>query len=84
MDDNCFEYIVKIMNILKKYWIVITGAVLGIAGGFLYWKYVGCLSGTCPLKSNLMIMTIYGGALGYFLSSLLQDFLFRRRKPNQN
>jgi hypothetical protein len=34
----------------KKFLPEITGAVLGALGGFIYWKYVGCVSGTCTIK----------------------------------
>ena len=30
----------------KLYFI---GASIGALGGFLYWKYVGCLTGTCAI-----------------------------------
>lgn len=39
-------------------------AVLGGLGGYAYYHYVGCLSGTCPLTSNAWIMTGYGAFAG--------------------
>lgn len=59
--------------------IAVSGFILGMAGGFLYWKYVGCLSGTCPLTSNPWIMLVYGGITGGFLGNALQDMLRKSR-----
>lgn len=63
------------------------GATLGALGGFLYWKYVGCLTGTCPLKSHWQTMVPYGALLGYVGADLLYDArksLFKsRRQANQ-
>lgn len=38
--------------------------VLGAAGGFAYYKFVGCRSGACPITSNPWISTIYGAVIG--------------------
>lgn len=43
------------------------GLVLGAIGGFAYYYYVGCASGTCPIKSNPVIMTLYGSGMGGIL-----------------
>lgn len=32
--------------------------------GWLYWYYVGCASGTCPISSSPVVSTLYGGLLG--------------------
>ncbi len=40
------------------------GAALGAIGGFLYWKYVGCLTGTCAITSNPVNSTIYFALFG--------------------
>ncbi len=41
--------------------------VLGALGGYAYYYYVGCVSGTCPLSSNPYITTAYGGVIGALL-----------------
>lgn len=38
--------------------------VLGAASGFIYYKLIGCNTGTCALKSNPYITTAYGAAIG--------------------
>jgi hypothetical protein len=45
----------------KLYFI---GAAIGAIGGFLYWKHVGCLTGTCAITSNPFRSTLYFAALG--------------------
>ena len=49
--------------------IVITGAVIGGALGFGYYKVVGCATGACPLTSNPWISTIYGMCVGGLIGS---------------
>lgn len=45
---------------------------LGALGGFLYWKYVGCAGGQCPITSSPWLSTLWGAALGSFLPGLLR------------
>lgn len=45
----------------------ILGAVIGAGLGFLYYKKVGCPSGSCPITSNPYSSTIYGAILGFLL-----------------
>lgn len=44
---------------------VVGGAVVG----FLYYKFVGCRSGTCPITSSPVISTLYGAGMGYLLGN---------------
>lgn len=46
------------------YIITIIGGLIGAVAGWLYWKYVGCTSGTCPITSRPLSSTIYGAILG--------------------
>jgi len=68
---------------LKKHLVTIIFAVAGAAGGFLYWKFVGCLSGTCPIKSVWYLSTLYGSLLGVLAGSLLME-LKREIKKQKN
>ncbi|MEE4196758.1 MAG: DUF6132 family protein [Bacteroidales bacterium] len=47
--------------------------VPGIIAGFIYWKYVGCLSGTCPITSNWHTMVLFGGIFGYLIGDMIDD-----------
>lgn len=42
--------------------------VLGGLAGFLYYRFVGCRTGACPLTSNPWISTIYGAVIGVLLA----------------
>jgi hypothetical protein len=52
---------------------------LGIAGGFAYYYYIGCSTGSCPLKSNPWIMMGYGGLIGYLVADLIQWIIDKKR-----
>lgn len=49
--------------------MLIIGAIVGAIAGFLYWKYVGCASGTCAITSSKMMSSLYGAVLGGLLFS---------------
>ena len=40
-------------------------ALLGALGGFAYYYYIGCASGTCPITGNPWISTAYGALIGW-------------------
>ncbi len=48
--------------------------ILGAIGGYAYWYFIGCASGTCPITGNPWISTIYGG----FIGSLFVQWRSRR------
>lgn len=56
------------------------GAVLGGIGGFLYWKYIGCLTGTCAITSKPLNSTLYFA----FLGALLLSFFKKEKTTNQS
>jgi hypothetical protein len=70
----------KFLN--KHKWPLILAAIGGL-GGFLYWRFVGCTSGTCPIKSVWYWSTLWGLAFGYLLGDLLKDFLKRRKEKQE-
>ena len=57
------------MDFWKKNKYTVFGTFLGFIGGFLYWHYIGCFSGTCIIQSNPYLSTLYGGFFGYFMFS---------------
>lgn len=67
----------------KILWIKIAFAALGGLGGFLYWKFVGCVSGTCPIQSVWYYSTLWGAAMGYLIGDLLLSFIFKKEKTNE-
>jgi hypothetical protein len=56
----------KFITTYRRY---IIGIALGAIAGFLYWRFVGCTSGSCPLTSQWHTTTLYGAVMGYLLSS---------------
>ena len=62
------------MNFILKWKYTLGGLVLGIAGGFLYWNFIGCADGTCIIQSNMYIMTGYGALMGFFVGNVIQGF----------
>jgi len=46
----------------------VVGGVLGAAAGYLYYRFVGCPSGTCPITSNPYISTLYGAVMGLLIA----------------
>ncbi len=49
---------------LFRYWPAALLALLGAAGGYAYYHFVGCASGACMITSNPVLTTLYGGVLG--------------------
>ncbi len=48
---------------------LLLGAVLGGMAGFLFYRFVGCRTGACPLTGNPVISTLYGAVLGGLFAS---------------
>ena len=59
-------------EILKEQVLAIVGIILGAIGGYLYWHYIGCVSGTCPITSSPIMSTIWGALLGGLLLSMFK------------
>lgn len=60
------------MQIIKNNWSYIIGAIIGAISGYLYWRYVGCSSGTCPITSSPTMSTIYGVLMGSLLGGIFK------------
>lgn len=58
-----------------KYRVVILTTLAGLVAGFLYWKFIGCLSGTCRIKSVWYLSTIYGGIIGYLAGDIVMGIV---------
>ena len=50
---------------------ILIGIIAGGIAGFLYYRFIGCASGSCKIASNPYISTIYWALLGGFLASAL-------------
>jgi hypothetical protein len=71
MEDNCEikPEPVTIKEFLKSsnFWKPFLGITIGGLAGFLYYHFVGCSSGSCPITGNPYMSTIWGGLLGLFI-----------------
>lgn len=55
---------------MLKYKWIIAGLAIGAAAGYLYYRYVGCATGTCAITSKPVNSTAYGAMMGGLLFSL--------------
>jgi hypothetical protein len=53
----------------RYFWKPFSGVAIGGIAGFLYYYFVGCTSGHCPITSNPYVSILWGGALGWFVVS---------------
>ena len=56
----------------KRHWLTLLGIALGAAGGFLYWNFIGCTTGTCPITSSPINSSVRGAIIGGLLLSSFQ------------
>lgn len=68
-----------IQTLIKKYWLAALGVAVGALGGYLYWRFVGCSSGSCPITSSPTMSTIWGALMG----GLLFD-MFKKKEKKQD
>lgn len=47
--------------------MTILGIILGAIGGYAYYHFVGCESGTCAITSKPLNSTLYGAMMGGLL-----------------
>ena len=71
------------MKLISKYKLLIIFTIAGLIGGFLYWKLIGCASGTCPIKSVWYWSTLYGGLLGFLVGSLVEDLILKFKRSKE-
>ncbi len=69
MENKCetkprsFREFIKSSRFLKP----LLGVVLGGIGGFLFYYFVGCSSGSCPITGNPYVSIIWGSLFGFLL-----------------
>ena len=59
-------------DFIKKNILKITGVLIGGAGGFAYYYFIGCTSGTCPITSNPYISILWGAVMGYLVLDMFK------------
>ena len=58
--------------LLQKYKSALIGIAFGAVAGFLYWKFIGCSSGTCAITSKPFNSTLYGALMGYLVAGMFK------------
>jgi len=59
-------------KLIIKNKLIFIGVVLGALGGYLYYHFVGCTSGTCSITSMPVNSTVYGALMGGLAFNLFQ------------
>lgn len=59
-------------NWMQNNKLYVIGAFVGALAGFLYYKYIGCLTGTCAITSNPVRSTLYFAVMGTLFFGLFQ------------
>jgi hypothetical protein len=58
---------------LKKYKLTLLGSLIGAAGGYAYYHFVGCNSGSCAITSSPINSAIYGVLMGGLLFNMIES-----------
>ena len=59
-------------NLIKKYKLTLIGTLVGAAGGYAYYYFIGCATGSCAITSSPVNSTIYGVLMGGLLFSMFE------------
>jgi hypothetical protein len=63
--------------------LILIGAIIGLAGGFAYWYFIGCEEG-CAIRSSWWKMSLYGGFMGGLALDSIRDLQERRQQKVKN
>ena len=70
---------------MKTVYLVTTIAtILGALAGWIYWKQIGCNSGTCMITSKPFNSTLYGALLGLLIGNLVATTFFTTSNKKTN
>ncbi len=50
----------------------IAGLLIGIIGGYIYYRYIGCSSGGCAITSIPWLTMLWGAIAGYLIGDLFK------------
>lgn len=73
----------NVNEILKSKRLQLIFLVIGAVGGFLYWKFVGCKTGTCAIKSVWYWTVLWGSAVGYLVGDFIGEIITKRKKKSE-
>jgi hypothetical protein len=58
------------VRFIQRYRWTLIGLVVGAIGGYAYYHFVGCASGTCAITSRPLNITLYGVMMGGLLFNM--------------
>lgn len=61
-----------VKTVLKRNLPILIAVPIGAVAGYLYYRFVGCASGTCAITSSPYISTLYGGVIGWLIGSVIK------------
>lgn len=70
-------------SFFRKYKAQIVFTLIGGLSGLLYWKFIGCKSGTCAIKSVWYYTTLYGMFFGYLISDIILGYIEKRERKTE-
>ncbi len=68
------------MDFIIRNKLTIIGIAIGAIGGYLYFHYIGCYSGSCLISSQPVNSTVYGAALGGLILNMFQGKNLNQKK----
>ena len=70
----------KVLRLLP----IIAGVLLGAVGGYLYYRFVGCASGSCAISSNPYNSMLYFSAIGALIGLIIAPEKHKKGKETDN
>lgn len=67
-------------KIERKYLIIAGFTIAGLVGGYLYWHFIGCTSGSCGITSKWHMSMLFGGLMGYLIGDSINDLKNKAEK----
>jgi hypothetical protein len=61
------------VRFIQRYRWTLIGLVVGAIGGYAYYHFVGCASGTCAITSRPLNSTLYGVMMGGLLFNMFDN-----------
>jgi hypothetical protein len=59
-------------NLIRRSKLYIAGSVFGGVAGYLYWKFIGCVTGSCAITSSPVTSTGYFAVVGALVFGLFK------------
>ncbi len=57
----------------KRLGLLALSVAVGSLGGYAYYYFIGCSSGSCAITSNPLHSTLYGALLGWLAGDMLPN-----------